>query len=388
MFNDTLLNKYLESIHYEEAISMQKVLPLYKYGFILKEEFFKELRVHEGFKKTIERYIENRKSITKKELLCILRLYSLEFPDVSPVLPPEIIRILFVPSAQITLEVDDIISLIEITYSPSPQITISIDDIATTINFVPSPQISGDESITLLSYIPVPTIGMELENYTNLVFIPQPTIKLAPADLEDYTTIVFAPVPTIELTDPTPPPVVIDFVPETVINLYESLGISIEFIPELQITRDTAEVSTGNYYYGYRDTSLGVTLSDVRNLLQTNTAEVAAMIAGTSSIGKIQTGTITEETIVSELEALDWNEGKGSTTQAWYFFLTPAGNPSGNIAIRSSVQTPLGIINVGTSSSDGFTSDGSLVTIDGISYSLHITREATVFVSGTYKLLE
>lgn len=367
MFNDTLLNKYIESISYEEAISMQKVLPLYKYGFILKEEFFKELKIHEGFKKTIERYIENRESITKKELLCILRLYSLEFPEVSPLLPPEIMRILFVPSAQVTLDTDTIISLIEVTFSPRPQVTISVDDITATINFVPSPQIDSEDSVTLLSYIPVPTIEM---------------------DLEDYNTVVFVPTPTMELTDPIPSPATIDFVPRAVVNLYESLGVSVEFIPELQITLDTTEVSTGNYYYGYRDTSLGVTLSDVKNLLQTNTAEVTAMIGGTSSIGKIQTGTITEETIVSELEALNWNEDKGSTTQAWYFFLTPAGNPSGNIAIRSSVQTPLGIINVGTSSSDGFTSDGSLVTIDGISYSLHITREATVFVSGTYKLLE
>jgi len=222
MFNEDTLKKYIKSIDFEKALSMERVLPLYKYGFVIKEENLRELKIHTGFQNTIRRYIENPQSLTRRELVCILRLYSIEHPEVSPVLPPEVLEILFSPKPQIELDKDDVIILTEITFSPKPVITISIEDVDVIIEFAPVPQVNIDEAITLLTFSPVPQIL--LDNQILIEYAPKAQIILDEGTvIPQYPVMDYAPHPWIVSIDELAP--IVNYVPKSQVKLEIDIAV-------------------------------------------------------------------------------------------------------------------------------------------------------------------
>lgn len=199
MYTETTLIKYLESISAEIASSVEKIVPLYKYGYILKKEHLKELKVHRGYRGTIERYIKDKKSVTRKELMCILSLYSLEYPEYTPVVPVQLDELLFVPVPSIGIDPNDVVQVVNLTFAPVPSIELLIGNIPINITFVPVPQISI-EQMNFLTYTPVPQISTQFEGLGTIIeFTPIPQIYLHPDTvISKDAEVLFIPVPTIE----------------------------------------------------------------------------------------------------------------------------------------------------------------------------------------------
>ncbi len=78
MFNDDRLKKYIQAVEQEQEVLYPDLLSFYKVNLSPAKKTFKHIQIHEGYKQTIKRYIENRNTLTKEELLCILSLYSIE----------------------------------------------------------------------------------------------------------------------------------------------------------------------------------------------------------------------------------------------------------------------------------------------------------------------
>jgi hypothetical protein len=225
MFTDNALRKYIESISVELSSAISGILPLYRYGYILKKEELDEIKVHRGFRNTIERYIENRESLTKKELLCILGLYSLEYPELSPIIPPQIERLLFAPNPQVELDFDTVLTYL--SFTPNPQIIIDVSGFPATINFVPVPQITGPEGITVLSFVPAPQInpidGEEKgTGNTIITYVPIPIIEFEPGTvIPEYPELTYAPHPIVG--NPSILLVDLDYIPNPMITMTHSI---------------------------------------------------------------------------------------------------------------------------------------------------------------------
>ena len=82
MLTENTLKEYIKSIDWEISYITDKIIALNNYGLILGEESYQELVEHIGYRNTIQRYVENKDILTEKEILAILRFYSIDIPDV------------------------------------------------------------------------------------------------------------------------------------------------------------------------------------------------------------------------------------------------------------------------------------------------------------------
>ena len=361
MLTKETLKKYILAIDKERASSTEKVLPFYKYGYGLSETNIRELSIHTGYRNTLERYIKDNTILTEKEILCILRLYSIDFPDLVPILPPEILNVVFVPSPMVQLDVDSIVTVLDLTFVPQPQVTLAVNEIPVTIDFVPKPQVSLDiETVGLtLQFIPTPIVKVDNANITTLTSIPKPIVNL------DISTI-----PPEETT--------LDFVPMPYIFIQPTVSTVLDFVPKPIVKLDMTTVTTGVYYWGYvNEAKSSLDRQQVVNTLLTKPAILQTMINSTDfpADGRLQVGQI-GTTNVNALPANNWSGGMTSTWfQTWNVFLTPVSIPE-----RVTITTPTGTIVV-----DPEFPNVGVVSIDGVNYNLHVISARTR-MNGNYIL--
>jgi hypothetical protein len=364
MFSDDILRRYIQSIDYEQALSMERVLPLYKYGFVLKREHYDALQIHEGFRKTIERYIENKETVTKKELLCILKYYSLEFPDIVPILPPEVLRILFVPEAQILLS--DVIEIVNIDFVPEAQINININDIPVKIDFVPSAQVQLDSSLIFLSFVPQAQIELNLGQLISIVFIPQVQI---------------------ELTDIPPIYPNIEFVPPAWVDVFQPGETQLEFIPEAQITLESPVIPTGSYFWGFTPyNNKGTRSSELAYMQTSGIINTMKNTTNYANVGFLQQGIIDSNTNLNNLLASNWDLNIPVGEIAYMVFLIPT-NALARTSWQSQVSSGLigGLLDESTLGNE-FPSPDTTITYNGVSYFLYIGNRRRRY-AGNYNLI-
>lgn len=234
MFNDDTLRKYIQAADIKKSEEIENVLPLYKYGFVMKEEHFRNLHIHFGYQNTIRRYMENRNSLTKEELLCILKHYDItDIPDVPDILLPQTLRVTFVPEAQIVLTGAE--QKIIIDYLPTPQVEINIATIPVNIVYIPEAQVVFTVPTTMTF---VPDIQITILMNQAIQFVPKAQIEI------DLTTI-----PPIES--------VLDYAPPAQIVIGDIIGSIIDYVPPTQIEIPEDPMSGDTIYWGVMETASG-----------------------------------------------------------------------------------------------------------------------------------
>ena len=422
MINDDNLNRYLISVLKEKASSSKKILSLFEYGFLLNKSSLKDLQVHNGFQKTIQRYIEDKERLTTKEILAILRLYSLEFSELVPVFPPEVLKILFAPNPIVELDVENIEIIVDLQFIPKPIITLNIDSIPLNIEFIPKAiaqtELSGLKVIefiskpiveldpetqpTLISYIPKP-IG-EIDSSTQLleiIYIVEPIVEIETQAIPLILEFVSKPIVELDLQDVgieitsipksiieldqstvTPPAVDIEYLSKPWVEAGVISSIRIDYLPKPITEMQLDTVQTGVFYYGYSkptETNRDLFLNTLNN-----PTSVQSMINGgvDETLGKLINKEILAGSNTDVLEVTGWNYTGAKDAQQFAVFLLPTG-----IDPRTTVTFPSGTTTgVGPNRSDGFELISTPITIKGINYFIYLARERYVINPGTHKL--
>ena len=358
MLTEDTLKKYVTSIDWEISYISDRIISFNKYGLILGEESYQELNEHIGYRNTIQRYIENKDILTEKEILSILRLYPIDFPD------------------RRSIDISDTKGIL--SYIPIPIIRTDLYG-KSTIQFVPKVIIDSElegKIVGLGSFAPSPIIRSESEGKIvgEDYFVPSPIIR---SELEGKSVISFIPQPIIiseKATDAFP----LDFAPAPMAVTEIDIPTEIEFIPQPIIEMKIEEITTGNYYWGFAGyTAYGD--DDRREALVTDIDEsfIDSIVGATSPSthsyqGYLQEGEITEETDPNHLLAENWHKNLPSDTRVFNIFLIPSA-----LNQRNTLDTPHGTADIGgeldtSSTGNPFPSFDKTVTYNGVEYYVYI----------------
>ena len=182
----------------------------------LKEKDIEKVKVHQGYRKTLERYLENENTLTLKELFYILSLYNIDDIPAKEELPIILLPELFIPQLRHFLSIPNFNLFIPqlrhelfipetISYIPQLRHLLSLPDV---ISYIPQLRhllIIEEEEIVL--FIPqlrhsiviqeeeivtfIPQLRHSIETVgTNISFIPQPRHRTIPEQQESNITFI------------------------------------------------------------------------------------------------------------------------------------------------------------------------------------------------------
>lgn len=184
MYNYQVLKLYLNAIDVEKVKVIKKLLPFYRLGLKFRRCLISDLQIHTGYGKTIERYMENPKTLSNEELLWILSLYDIsDIPAVEPILFDQyLIRV--VPEPRIEVRMADIVYTI--LSVPEPRIEVEVLPSTRIITFIPEPRVEFTPIINIQYLITfVPELIMEIERIIVvqqylITLVPEPSVQVHP----------------------------------------------------------------------------------------------------------------------------------------------------------------------------------------------------------------
>lgn len=349
MFSSDSLNRYLVAVHIKKGISAESVLPLYKYGFILREQNFKDIKIHDGYYNTIQRYIDDNKVLTKEELSCILRLYDITNITVEEA--PEVVQIVikFIPGTIVQLSEQDIDVSVKINYVPDPVITL---DIPLTLDFAPQ------------------TI-VEMLNLINITFAPETIVSV------DVLGITYVPEPIVELDETTIPPVypTVNYASEPIVSIFETAIQSIAFVPQTIVELFFEQPpASGNYFWGYTGyNSRFSRTKELSNIVgNPDTLDTMLNTPNPETIGKVRKGEF--ENNSDSLLCTNWTSEIPFGNNAFVFFMIPT-----SIAPRTSYSFGSGFSSIpGTVFPEA---ESTPIVFGGVSYNIYFSNIRTLFMS-------
>lgn len=183
MYQNSILQLYLNSIDVEKAKVVKKLLPSYRLGLMSQNRLLKRLQLHNGYAETIERYMQNPNILSNEDMSWILSLY-----DISNI-----------PDTQAVRFTQHLVQQV-----PEPMIQVSITKVVYNIVLMPEPTIQVEAiSVTYnLVLVPEPTIQIigVIQTQRSLILVPEPTIILEGAlIITPATLITIVPEPTIRV---------------------------------------------------------------------------------------------------------------------------------------------------------------------------------------------